>query len=149
MIIKKQIRILNNNEPQILELVISFDQDDLDEATEMTIKTQFEGKEISAAGIHYPFVDAYAALQNKLPESAKLTGCVTCRQGNMCPVGNRLDEVFGTKDLTVTCKSDLYFYTEEESETKRRSRKYTAFCDDYAPQKKDVFTYNDYLLDLQ
>ena len=110
----------------------------------MTIKTQFEGKEITAAGTHYPFEDAYADLQNKLPKSVKLTGCVTCRHGNLCPVGNAFDEVFCTKDVSITCISDLFFYTEDEGERKRRSRKHTDFCDDYMPQEENVLTYNDY-----
>ena len=39
----------------------------------MTIKTQFEGKEITAAGTHYPFEDAYADLQNKLGSSTLIS----------------------------------------------------------------------------
>ena len=114
----------------------------------MTIKARFEGKEITAVGTHYPFEDAYANLQNKLPKSVKLAGCVTCRHGNLCPVGNGLDEVFCTKDVSITCTNDLFFYTEDECETRRRSRTYTDFCDDYVPQAEDVFTYNDYLFYL-
>lgn len=149
MTVNKQIRIQIDGEPQILklELIISFDHDDPDEVSKMTIKTRFEGKEITAVGTYYPFEDAYADLQNKLPKNVKLLGCVSCRHGNLCPVGNRIDEVFCTKDVLITCKSDLFFYTEDEAETKKRSREYTDFCDDYAPTEDGVFTYNDYLLD--
>ncbi|MBQ6662979.1 MAG: hypothetical protein IJM69_05505 [Firmicutes bacterium] len=148
MIINKQIRIQSNNGPQILELLISFNHDDPDEVSKMTIKARFEGKEITAEGTQYPFEDAYADLQNKLPKSVKLAGCVTCRHGNLSPAGNGLDEVFCTKDVSITCKQDLLFYTENERETKRRSRTYTDFCDDYVSQEEDVFTYNDYLINL-
>jgi len=144
----KLIRLQTDDGTQVLRLTISFDHDDPDEISQMTVKAQFEGKEITAAGTHYPFEDAYADLQNKLPQGVKLTGCVTCRHGNLCPVGWGLDEVFCTKDASVTCKSDLFFYTEDEGERKKRSRKHTDFCDDYQPQTSDAFTYNDYLFYL-
>ncbi|MCR4576400.1 MAG: hypothetical protein K5784_00640 [Clostridiales bacterium] len=138
----RQIRIQTENGPKLLELNISYDHEDPDEATKMIIKIRFEGKEITAAG---EFEETYAYLQKQLPESVKLEGCVTCRHGNMCPIGDRIDEVFCTKDVSITCKSDLYFYTEDDDERKRRSRKYNDFCDDYAPQENGVFTYSDYL----
>jgi len=142
--INRKIRIQTDSGAQYLELAIAFDHDDPDEISEMTIRTQFDGKEIIAAGTDYPFADAYADLQNKLPEGVMLTGCVACRHGNMCPVGDLPDEVFCTKDVAITCRSDLYFYTEDEEERKRRLRHYTDFCDAFQPQKDDAFTYNDY-----
>ena len=69
---KQKLRIQTDNTVQELDLAISFDSADEDEVTRMTIKTTFEGKEITAVGTHYPFEDAYADLQNKLPENVRL-----------------------------------------------------------------------------
>ena len=63
----------------------------------------------------------------------------------MCPVGNTPGELFCTKDVEITQKSDLFFYTEDESERTKRFRNYTDICEKYQEQSKDHFTYNDYL----
>ena len=122
---KKQITIQTENGFQVLDLEISFDNDDIDEASVMTIKTNYQGKEIIASGNSYPWEDAYANLQNQLPENVKLICCVACRHGNACPVGDGPDELFCTKDVSVSCKSDLFFYTEDDNERQKRSKGYT------------------------
>ena len=63
---KKQITIQTENGFQVLDLEISFDNDNMDEASVMTIKTNYQGKEIIASGNHYPWEDAYANLQKQL-----------------------------------------------------------------------------------
>ena len=141
---KKQITIQTENGFQILDLDISFDNDDLDKASVMTIKTNYQGKEIIASGNRYPWEDSYANLQQQLPENVTLFCCVACRHGNCCPGGNAPDELFCTKDVSVSCKSDLFFYTEDEKEHQKRSKSYTDHCDDLRPQTPDFFTYNDY-----
>ena len=78
-----------------------------------------------------------------------LTCCLTCRHGNLYPVGNDINEVFCTKDLLITQKSDLYFYTEDDDERTKRSRKYCGLCKNYQPQTDDFYTYNDYLYRLK
>ncbi len=145
MPIKSEIRIQTNNEFQLLKLDIDFDHEDMEKITQITIKTHYQGKEIIANGCRYPFEDAFADLQNKLPESVTLTGCVACRHGNLCPVGNYPNQVFCTSDVSINCKSDLYFYTENDSEQEKRSRQYTDYCDDFQKQEESVFTYSDYL----
>ncbi|MCR5635604.1 MAG: hypothetical protein K6F76_00270 [Clostridiales bacterium] len=145
MTTKRTIRIQTHTGIKSLKLEIDFDSEDIDEITQMTIKTHYQGKEIIAFGSRYPFEDAFANLQNKLPESVTLTGCVTCRHGNLCPVGNYPNELYCTKDVSINCKSDLYFYTENEGECKKRSRQFTDYCDDFKKQEESVFTYNDYL----
>ena len=96
-------------------------------------------------GKDYLWIDAFADLQRQLPEGVLLKCCLTCRHGNLCPVGNDKNEVFCTKDVLITQKSDLYYYTEDDSEREKRSRQYCGSCEDYQPQTDDFYTYNDYL----
>ncbi|MBQ7827498.1 MAG: hypothetical protein IJ386_04455, partial [Clostridia bacterium] len=102
------------------------------------------GKEYWGRGEDYLWIDAFADLQKQLPDGIMLKCCLSCRHGNMCPVGNVPDELFCTKDLLIEKKSDLYFCTEDEAERKKRSRRYTSVCEDYQSQSEDYFTYNDY-----
>ena len=96
-------------------------------------------------GKDYLWIDAFADLQRQLPEGVLLKCCLTCRHGNLCPVGNDKNEVFCTKDVLITQKSDLYLYTEDDREREKRSRQYCGSCEDYQPQTDDFYTCNDYL----
>lgn len=109
----------------------------------------FEGKEYWGHGSDYLWIDAFADLQRQLPEGILLKCCLTCRHGNLCPAGNDKNEVFCTKDVLITQKSDLYFYTEDDREREKRSRQYCGLCEDYLPQTDDFYTYNDYLCFLK
>ena len=109
------------------------------------ITIKYEGKEICGHGKDYSFAKAFADLQKHLPENVKLKCCLACRYGNMCAVGNYPDEVFCTKDVEIKQIDDLYFYTEDGAERKKRSRHYTDMCDSFCDQSRDFFTYNDYL----
>lgn len=104
----------------------------------------FEGKEYWGYGSDHLWIDAFADLQKHLPEGIYLKCCLTCRHGNLCPVGNAVNELFCTRDILITQKSDLYFYTEDEVERAKRSRKYCYLCEDYQPQTDNFYTYSDY-----
>ena len=145
---KRQITLQTERGLQSLDLDVSFDHDDMDEASVMTIRTKYQGKDIVVSGNRYPWEDAYANLQKQLPENVRLFCCVACRHGNCCPAGDAPDEVFCTKDVAVSCKSDLFCYTEDCKERRSRSRRYTDHCDDFQPQAPGVFTYSNYLFDL-
>ena len=109
----------------------------------------FDGKEYWGHGSDELWIDAFADLQRQLPKGVFLKGCLTCRHGNLCPVGNAMNAVFCTKDVLIPQKSDLYFYTEDASERSKRSRQYWDLCEDYQPQSEEYYTYNDYLHHLQ
>lgn len=109
---------------------------------------EFDGKYYWGRGKDYFWLDAFAGLQKQLPEGVFLKGCATCRHGNLCPVGNDINEVFCTKDVKILEKSDLFFYTEDPAERKKRSRQYCSLCADYGPQEEDFFTYNDFFFYL-
>ena len=115
----------------------------------VNIGCEFEGKEYRGQGSDYLWIDAFADLQRQLPTGISLKCCLTCRYGNLCPVGNNPNEVFCTKDVSITQKSALFFYTEDNSERTKRSRQYCCLCEDYQPQSDDFYTYNDYLFFLK
>lgn len=93
----------------------------------------------------YLWIDAIAQLQKNLPEGVTIKGCITCRHGNLCPVGNCPDEVFCTKDVAIHEKRELFFYTEDPDEREKRARKYFHTCEDWKAQSADFYTYSDYL----
>lgn len=105
----------------------------------------FGGKEYWGYGNDSLWIDAFADLQRKLPESVLLRCCLTCRYGNFSPAENDMNEVFCTRDITITRKSDLLFYAEEDAEREKRARPYCGLCEEYQPQTDEVYTCNDYL----
>ena len=141
---KHTIQIIADDTVQSLDIMIGFDSDNMDNVKRMTITTNYKGKNIVAIGTHYPFDDAFADLQNKLPKNVQIKCCVACCHGNQCPVGNAPNEVFCTKDVRITCKSDCFCYTEDEGDKEKRSRRYWDCCDDFCPQDENKYTYSDY-----
>ena len=121
----------------------------LEQPPSVNVGCTFEGKEYWGHGCKHFWIDAFADLQRQLPEGIVLKCCLTCRHGNLCPVGNYENEVFCTKDVSITQKSDLYFYTEDDEEREKRSREYCCLCEDYQPQTDSFFTYNDFLYYLK
>jgi hypothetical protein len=121
----------------------------LEQPPTVNVCCTFEGKEYWGHGRDYLWIDAFADLQRQLPDGVLLTCCLTCRYGNLCPVGNDKNEVFCTKDVLITQKSDLFFYTEDEVERTKRLKQYCNLCADYQPQADEYYTYNDYLYFLK
>ena len=142
---KETIQLQTNEGVESLDIDITFDNKDPNKALLMTIKAHYQGKQITAFGNRYPFEDAFADLQKKLPENVILSSCMTCRHGNMCPSGDESNRVFCTKDVTIRSIRDLHFYTEDVQEHAKRSRRFTDYCADYQQQAREHFTYNDYL----
>ncbi len=113
------------------------------------VACKLEGNEYYGYGSDYLWIDAFADLQRKLPTDVILKCCLTCRHGNLCPVGDNNNEVFCTKDVQITQKSDLYFYTEDEDERAKRSRQYCNVCEEFQTQSDEYYTYNDYFYFLK
>lgn len=90
------------------------------------------------------WIDSIADLQNKLPDNVILKCCIACKHGNLCPVGNERNEIFCVSDISPKDKSDLFFYTEDENERKKRSRKYFDQCENFESQQDNYYTYNDF-----
>ena len=121
----------------------------LDKMRSVNIGIVYDGEELWGRGNDHRWEDAFADLQRQLPTGVIIKCCLTCRHGNMCPVGNEQGEVFCTKDVTITEKSDLFFYTEDKIEREKRSRCSTFVCEDYQPQSDEHYTYNDFLYYLK
>ena len=117
----------------------------LEQPPVVTVGCTFEGKEYWGHGKDDLWMDAFADLQRQLPADVFLKCCLTCRHGNLCPVGNSANEVFCTKDVQIAQKSDLFFYTEDDAERAKRVRQYCNLCADYQAQTDEHFTYSDYL----
>jgi len=95
---------------------------------------KFASRSYWGQGYDYLWIDAFADLQKHLPEGVFLKCCLTCRHGNFCPGENKVNEVFCTKDASIVRKN---------------AKQYFHLCDDFQPQSKDFYTYNDYLHSLK
>lgn len=111
---------------------------------ETKIELIYNNATYQGKGRDYLWVDTFAELQKKLPEDVKLACCMTCQHGNMCPFGNKPNELFCTKNLTVNNKMDVcdLFSNPEFGEN---AVPYCGYCNDFAYQNENVYTYNDYL----
>ena len=151
---KRQVHLLTPEGDQLIDVrIICHDEDVyykqvLEEAPIIRVGIKYNGQELWGRGEDYLWVDAFADLQKQLPQDVTIKCCLTCRYGNMCPVGNKPDELFCTKDVLITKKSDLFFYTEDDTEREKRSRGFTCVCSEYQPQVEDYYTYNDYFYEL-
>ena len=119
------------------------------EGPSVFVSIVYDGTNFVGEGKDYLWEDAFADLQKKLPGDVRIKCCLTCRYGNMCPVGDVPGELFCMKDVTVKQKSDLFFYTEDQQERDKRSREDTDLCECYCEQSDQYYTYNDYLYYLQ
>lgn len=126
-------------------------QGELEQAPTVSVGIKYQNKEIWGQGKDYLWVDAFADLQNQLPDGVVLKCCMTCRHGNMCPYGNTPDQLFCTKDVMITTKEDmcdLFDHAKDDSEIEKRTRHYSDICEDYQHQSWEHFTYSDYLYEL-
>lgn len=118
--------------------------DDDGNTTEVRASMYYNNKEYFGVGTDYFWIDAIADLQKQLPNNVILKCCIACKHGSLCPVGDNLNEVFCVKDICPKQKSDLFFYTEDENERTKRSREYFSQCENFKPQEKNYYTYNDF-----
>lgn len=98
---------------------------------------KYNGKELWGRGADYLWIDAFVNLQEQLPDGVTIKCCLTCKHGKFCPVENQLGELFCTKDVLFNEKSNLFFYTEDETERAKHSRNYTYVCKKYQPKSDE------------
>lgn len=120
-------------------------EDKMQAAPLVTVHLRYRDQEYRGMGSDDYWNDAFADLQKHLPPGVALKCCLTCRHGNLCPVGNNIDELFCTEDVSITQKNDLYFYTEDNAQREKRRRSSTDLCGKFQPQSEGYYTYNDYL----
>ncbi len=83
-----------------------------------------------------------------LPADWNIKSCLSCRYGHFCPVGNSDNELFCVTEFEPKEVSDLWHVTEDVEERKQRSRNLFHLCNQYIPQTRDYFTYNDYFSEM-
>ncbi|MBE6638697.1 MAG: hypothetical protein E7616_04485 [Ruminococcaceae bacterium] len=134
----------------IIVVPIQINYDDGEEAiTTVEINLTYDGVKYQGRGTDYLWVDAFADLQSKLPHNIKLACCMTCRHGNMCPYGNKDNQLFCTKDITIASKDDMIKLIDEDSSFLGRAVASIHYCKDFIYQTDDCYTYNDYLYFLK
>lgn len=69
-----------------------------EEASVITVGIRYNGSELWGRGKDSLWVDAFADLQKQLPAGLTLKCCLTCRHGNMYPLGNTPGELFCAED---------------------------------------------------
>lgn len=139
--IKKTVCLITKSGDEYVELLINYDE----ECETVSLFLKIKDEEYYVEGNDYLWLDSFAKLQNMLPNEIKIKSCLMCRHGNMCPIGNAPGEIFCTKDVEISQKSDLYFYTEDNVEREKRLRFYTDVCNDFQMLREGYFTYNDLL----
>lgn len=126
------------------EDVYSVPDDKMLEAPVVIAYLRYDGKDYRGVSSDEYWIESFADLQRKLPEGVRIQCCLACRHGNLCPTGMNIDELFCTKDVSVTRKSDLYFCTEDPAQREARRRGCADLCGDFQPQTPEHYTYNDY-----
>ena len=139
-----QITLLTPNGITKASLIIFYDDTENTANPETKIELIYNNIAYQGNGSDYLWVDAFADLQKKLPEDVKLACCMTCQHGNMCPFGNKPNELFCTKNITANNKIDVCDLF-SNPEFIKNSVSYCDYCDKFAYQNENVYTYNDYL----
>ena len=120
---------------------------ELEKAPSVNVGIKYKEKAIWGHGTDYCFADAFADLQKQLDDGVTLRCCITCRHGNFCPYGNEQGKIFCTKDKAINSKEDMckQFDNMSSDNLEELTRHVTDTCENYEPQTKDYYTYNDYL----
>ena len=100
-IIESQIFLLSKTNKVSVPIQICYTNDDVE------ITVSYNDTEYCAKGKDHLWVDAFADLQAKLPSNTQLACCMTCRHGNMCPYGNKENQLYCTKDVLLNSKDDV------------------------------------------
>lgn len=84
-----------------------------------------------------------------LPVGWRIQSCLSCRYGQLCPVGNTDNELFCVTEFEPKEIRDLWHVTEDDGERKKRSRNLFNLCDQYMPQTSTYFTYSNYCSEMR
>jgi len=140
--------ILPTGEKVIVPMQICYDDNENDANSRCEICVVYNGVKYYGKGTDYLWVDAFAQLQKNLPNGVELACCMTCRHGNMCPYGNKENQLFCTQNLKIFDKMQLCNLIDETYSFFDREVFSYHYCDDFLYQSADYYTYNDYFLVL-
>ena len=143
-VLRAKVPLLTPNGKTMVLIEIAYDdsEDIINSKSEITLL--YSGSEYKGNGADYLWTDTLADLQTKLPKDVKLACCMTCCHGNMCPYGNKENELFCTKDITVTSKEDMLDLFDQTDPFEERAVASLNFCEGFVYQSDDYYTYNDY-----
>ena len=142
-VLNTKIHLITPTKMLVVPAEITYDGDEeISAATKLNLV--YEEKEYVAFGNDGLNPYLLADLTAKLPGGVVPACCMTCRHGNMCPYCNNDNELFCTKDLSITSKEDICNLFDSTDPYKERSVAPLDFCDKYAPQDSGYYTYNDY-----
>ena len=142
-IIESQIFVLSKTNKVSVPIQICYTNDDVE------ITVSYNDTEYCAKGKDHLWVDAFADLQAKLPSNTQLACCMTCRHGNMCPYGNRENQLFCTKDLVISSKEDMVDLFNNTDPFSERIVSAIKYCEGFIYQSSQSYTYNDFLYYLE
>ena len=143
-----EVPLLTPNGKTMVSIEITYDDSEVIANPQSEINLLYNGIEYNGYGADYLWTDTLADLQMKLPEDVKLACCMTCRHGNMCPYGNKENQLICTKDITITSKEDMLDLFDQTDPLEERAVASLDFCEDFVCQSDDYYTYNDYFYQL-
>ena len=148
-VIHTQITLISSLDKIVVPIQIAFndDEDAIDPVSEISLV--YNNIKYRGNGTNYLWVDTFVDLQRKLPDDVKISCCMTCQHGNMCPYGNATNELYCTKDLLIKSKMDMCnLFDSVDSIDSCARRKVFSYncCDDFVYQSDKYYTYNDFLL---
>lgn len=147
-VLRGKVPLLTSNGKTIVPIEITYDDSESIANPQTEITLLYNGIEYKGYGADYLWTDTIADLQTNLPNDVKLACCMTCRHGNMCPYGNNENELFCTKDITITSKEDMLDLFDQTDPFEERAVASLGFCEDFVYQSDDYYTYNDYFYQL-
>ena len=147
-VLRGNVLLLTPNGKTMAPILITYDDDEVIANPQSEITLLYNGIEYKGCGTNYLWTDTLADLQMNLPKDVKPACCMTCRHGNMCPYGNKENQLFCTKDITITSKEDILDLFDQTDPFEERAVASLDFCEDFAYQSDDYYTYNDYFYQL-
>ena len=147
-VLRTKAPLLTPNGKTMVPIEITYDDSESIANPKSEIILLYNGIEYKGYGTNYLWTDTFADLQMKLPKDVKPACCMTCRHGNMCPYGNKENELFCTKDIIITSKDDMLDLFDQTDPFEERAVASLDFCKDFVYQNDDYYTYNDYYYQL-
>ena len=145
----EQITLISPTDKSTVPFKLEYEEDDKHH-THSVITLTYKDVEYTGEGTDWLWVDTFADLQSKLPDNVELACCLTCRHGNMCPYGNKENQLFCTKNFDITSKMDMCDLFDKQIVYNENIEVFAyGYCDNFIYQSKDYYTYNDYIFRLE
>lgn len=116
---------------------VDWHYDEITETAWLLLEVDGEKIQLTNESTESALKDLSTLLKNKY----KIQSCFTCRYGNFCPVGNYDNEIFCMDDFEPKSKEDVYFFTEDAQQRKKRARTLFDICPKFKPCSKGYYTY--------